>query len=476
MISGWAKAESTAAYLTRFKNVYEPVAFGKTGLSVSPVGFGTYRVTQHDPEHREALALALKSGVNLIDTSTNYMHGSSERLIGDILAELVGKGEIKREEIVVVSKIGYVQGPNLDEARARADAGNAYPDMVEYDESCWHNISPEYIEEQLTQSLNRLGLQTLDVCLLHNPEYYLHTSTDRTEYEARIKKAFEHLEKEVERKRIRYYGISSNTFPEPSNKQEFTSLDRCWEMAVDIKKAHHFAVIQFPLNVFESGAAVNENNSGKTLLERAQELKLATLTNRPFNAGHRGRLVRLTSFSTHDSVDVKGRLHSVMSQVIELENNIPNERLKQNLNWGHLLRDKLGEITDLMQWRELLRMQIPQLHQTLTRVEQQSPGWAREYRLHVSDFLELITMMLENLADEKSQILAQQVVTHAKTLEGPSPLSNKVLRVYRGLSGVNCILVGMRSKKYVLDVLSHSLAPIPEEQSLEVMKEMHHLP
>ncbi len=475
MISGWAKPESTLAYLERHKKSV-PVAFGKTGLSVSPVGFGTYRVTQHDPEHREALQLALKSGVNLIDTSTNYMHGSSERLIGDVLSEMVEKNEIKREEIVVISKIGYVQGPNLDEARARADAGNAYPDMVEYDESCWHNISPEYIEEQLTQSLNRLGLQTLDVCLLHNPEYYLHTSTDRTEYEARIKRAFEHLEKEVERKRIRFYGISSNTFPEPSNKQEFTSLDSCWAMAVDIKKAHHFAVIQFPLNVFEPGATVNENNSGKTLLERAKELKLATLINRPFNAGHRGRLVRLTSFSTHDSVDVKGRMHGVMGQVIELENNIPNERLKQNLNWGHLLRDRLSEISDLMQWRELLRMQIPQLHQTLQRVEQQSPVWAREYRQLVSEFLELITMMLENLAAEKSLILAQQVVTHAKALAPDSPLSNKVLRVYRSLGGVNCILVGMRSKKYVLDVLGHSLEPIPEEQAMKVMKEMHHLP
>src|SRR3954470_2550212 len=112
MISGWAKAEDTKTYLDGFQKLYAPVPFGRTGLSISPIGFGTYRVTQHDPEHREALTLALKSGVNVIDTSTNYMLGSSERLVGDVLGDLFTKGELKREEVVVVTKVGYVQGPN----------------------------------------------------------------------------------------------------------------------------------------------------------------------------------------------------------------------------------------------------------------------------------------------------------------------------------------------------------------------------
>src|SRR5687768_15816373 len=83
---------------------------GSTGLTVSIVGFGGYRTGRSDPTHRAALRAALRAGVNLVDTSSNYMFGDSERLIGEVLAE----GLVPRDEVVVVTKIGYVQGPNLE--------------------------------------------------------------------------------------------------------------------------------------------------------------------------------------------------------------------------------------------------------------------------------------------------------------------------------------------------------------------------
>src|SRR6185295_15810937 len=91
-------------------------ALGSTGLTTSRLGFGGYRIDSDDPEHGEALKKALREGCNLIDTSTNYTDGESERLIGTVLGDLIRKGELKREEIIVVSKIGYVQGSNLTRA------------------------------------------------------------------------------------------------------------------------------------------------------------------------------------------------------------------------------------------------------------------------------------------------------------------------------------------------------------------------
>ena len=55
---------------------------GRTGLTVSALGFGAYRVDSRSPEHRRALEEALKSGCNLVDTSTNYADGESEGGIG----------------------------------------------------------------------------------------------------------------------------------------------------------------------------------------------------------------------------------------------------------------------------------------------------------------------------------------------------------------------------------------------------------
>ena len=51
---------------------------GDTGLFCSPAGFGGYRIHLSIEEHREALKQAIKNGINLIDTSSNYADGSSE--------------------------------------------------------------------------------------------------------------------------------------------------------------------------------------------------------------------------------------------------------------------------------------------------------------------------------------------------------------------------------------------------------------
>jgi len=173
-LAGAATAEATAAYARRQRAAdsgYGPL--GRTGLTCSRVGFGGYRVDDETPEHREALRRALLSGCNLIDTSTNYTNGGSETMVGEVIADLVRQGRMRREEVLVVSKIGYVQGANLELAVRRETEGQPFPEMVKYGEGIWHGIHPEFLADQLPRSLARLQLETLDVCLLHNPEYYL---------------------------------------------------------------------------------------------------------------------------------------------------------------------------------------------------------------------------------------------------------------------------------------------------------------
>ena len=54
---------------------------------MSKIGFGGYRISISSNEHYDALKKALESGVTLIDTSSNYTDGDSERLIGKLLLE-----------------------------------------------------------------------------------------------------------------------------------------------------------------------------------------------------------------------------------------------------------------------------------------------------------------------------------------------------------------------------------------------------
>ena len=103
MITGYATENASADYADR----HAPIAFiplGRTGLTVSQAGFGGYRISSGVGHHEKALSAALRSGINLIDTSANYADGGSETLVGQVLEDLTDKGEVQRDQMIV--KIG----------------------------------------------------------------------------------------------------------------------------------------------------------------------------------------------------------------------------------------------------------------------------------------------------------------------------------------------------------------------------------
>lgn len=435
---------------------------GKTGWSVSPLGFGSYRISADAPEsgaHRAALRLALTrdtNRTNLIDTSTNYGDGASERLIGEILEELNQEGRIRREELFVVSKVGYVQNSNLELARSRAKQGKPYPDMVEFSDQCWHCISPSFIEEQLTASLERLKLKQLDALLLHNPEYYLKAGGEHAEYYRRIEAAFVHLEREVERGRIRWYGISSNTFPEPREAPDYTSLEMVTEIAEKQGPHHHFALIQFPFNLYEPGAALEVNNGAETVLQYARAKDLGTLINRPLNAFSGQEMIRLAEFPAHDGVDVVGQFKEAMDRATVLEASYPGRNLlpAQNIAWGHILRQHAAKLADLDSWKNFQAYRIaPRLENALERLEEHAEfrSWAAQYRKASTRLFETYTAYLESQASFRSDKIAGLLDHLCPELHTSQTLSQKAIRLYRSIPGLDCILLGMRQTQYVLD-------------------------
>ncbi|MBK8434322.1 MAG: aldo/keto reductase [Chloroflexi bacterium] len=160
--------DPTAALTAQFPHIsYRPLA--DTGAWVSAAGFGGYRVEADNPDHLAALRHALRGGINLIDTSANYSDGGSETAVGQIVAE----GILPREQLIIVSKAGYLQGQNYALSQQMQAEGRPFPDLVHYSTGLEHCLHPDFLADQLTRSLGRLGLARLDVFLLHNPEYYL---------------------------------------------------------------------------------------------------------------------------------------------------------------------------------------------------------------------------------------------------------------------------------------------------------------
>lgn len=256
------------------------------------VGFGCYRVSVRSEEHRNALIAALKLKCPLIDTSANYTNGESEELIGEVLHDY------PEFRPIIVTKAGYIQGKNLEIITELNSQGLALEDLVDLGEGLKHSIHPDFLKNQLDNSLKRLQRNSIDIFLLHNPEYYFRIEgATQEKYYSLIEKAFRYLEEEVAKGRIKSYGISSNNFILPITNKEVTDLTRVLSVAKNISSKHHFTTIQFPFNLIEIGALEKLGEYGnQSLLEIAKENNLTTMANRPLNAFTNHQLVRLATY------------------------------------------------------------------------------------------------------------------------------------------------------------------------------------
>ncbi len=501
LLAGHATPEGTAAYAARFAATLGGRGFetlGSTGFTTSRIGFGGYRIEDETPEHAEALAKALLAGCNLIDTSTNYTDGGSERCVGDVLGDLARRGRLRREEVIVVSKIGYVQGQNLALAQDRESAGKPFPEMVKYMDGCWHCIHPEFLADQLVRSLDRLQIETLDVCLLHNPEYFFSDAKRRRagrldalrdEFYRRLREAFAFFETQVAAGRIRWYGVSSNSCTAPADDAEATSLTRMLHAAREAGGAdHHFRVLQLPMNLFESGAALERNNgpnNEKTVLEAASAERIAVLVNRPLNAMAGNGMVRLADFQADEPQVAFEPQRRVVAQ-LEAEfrqdfaprlrspkGGTPPENL---FRWAEELAGLPGHVPGLEQWREIEEHRIaPQVAHVVPALEQALAGQAgekwQEWRDRYLFELDRLLGEVRRQAAARSQTVSAAVAAAvdpalpiARQSEG---LSRKALWVLASTPGVTCVLNGMRQPAYVDDALG-ILAWPPLDQPLKV--------
>lgn len=505
---GCATSGGTAAYAVRMigspgssaERAHGYTALGATGLTTSRLGFGGYRTTTEDPEHREALTKALLSGCNLVDTSTNYMDGDSERLVGSVLSQLVSKGALKRDEIIIVSKIGYVQGANLKAAEAREKAGNPYPEVVKYGDGIWHCLHPEFLDDQLALSLDRLGLQTLDVLLLHNAEYFLSDAkhkgqTDllllREEFYRRLQAAFAYLETQAAAGRLQYYGVSSNTCTAEPGDPEATSLSRMIETARHAAPggAHHFRVLQLPMNLFESGALLTRNTGkdhGQTVLELVQQEQIAILVNRPLNAmpGKGNAMVRLADLPLEPKEtdfdlqrDTIAKLEDEYRQTFapHVQASAQGMPPQDYFRWASELSRIRPLIQNLEHWEQIeYQMIAPHINQVLRALTQHFTGdLAEKWQNWRDRYLPELLRLLRELRREATLKSREKTSALTRILDPLLPesrrhqsLSRKALWILTSTPGVTCVLNGMRTHAYVddsLDVLGWSPAPHVQE-------------
>jgi voltage-dependent potassium channel beta subunit len=151
-------------------------SLGASGLRVSAVSFGAWVTfgNQLDEDRAHAcMRTAFEAGVNFFDNAEAYAYGEAERIMGQVIK----RAGWKRSDLVISTKVFWGgQGPN--------DRG----------------LSRKHVLEGVNASLERLGLDYVDLLFCHRPD--LHTPVEETV------RAMSHL---VNQGKALYWGTSEWT-------------------------------------------------------------------------------------------------------------------------------------------------------------------------------------------------------------------------------------------------------------------------
>ncbi len=402
---------------------------------MSNFAFGTYRVTDENPQHVQAIIDAVEAGVRLIDTSTNYMDGASEKAIAKALRHF---DDTIRDEVEIVSKFGYIQGSNM--LRHKEEP---FEDVVEYSESCFHSISKSFMLDQLEKSLLRLELTQIDCYLLHNPEYYIFNALNKNmpKDEAldnmfdRIFDVFVALEEQVDNGTIKSYGISSNSFSKEHNDDEFLpyeDLITLAEKAAEIagNKTHSFTTIQLPINMLET--------EGLKCATWAKKNGLRVLVNRPLNAQKGELMYRLADY------DESSEYYTHLNELLQVSD---TDELRSLYNMIEQLDDnkhKYGWIGDYDSF--LYSQIIPHIQKSLEGLDEQSFNTMFAY---VDMFLRDYRKMVAYECSKNTRIALKEHFTECSV-----SLQECALKFLSQRENIDYILIGMRKSSYVHDIMA----------------------
>jgi len=230
---------------------------------MSNFAFGTYRISDLNPQHILALKDAISSGIKLIDTSSNYMDGGAERAVG-IALESSG---INRRDIEIVSKY------------------KASQDLSKRLELSLQRLKTNYIDCYMVENIEEFLIDALDKSM--DRDEILDTIYDK------IYTAFLDLETAVREKKILSYGISSESFAQKISSEYFlpyedliSIADRAAQEAGN--EEYHLTTIELPINLLEP--------EGLKCAKWAKEHSLKVLSNRALNAQFDTKMYRLAEY------------------------------------------------------------------------------------------------------------------------------------------------------------------------------------
>jgi D-threo-aldose 1-dehydrogenase len=147
-----------------------------TGVTVTELGFGAAPIGNlysavSDIDAAATVRAAWDSGIRYFDTAPHYGLGLSERRLGTALAEY------PRDEYVVSTKVGRLLVPNPAPTGSDLISGGfAVSDAL----TRQFDYSPDGVRRSLDESLARLGMDRIDIVLVHDPDEHMDEVIEHT--------------------------------------------------------------------------------------------------------------------------------------------------------------------------------------------------------------------------------------------------------------------------------------------------------
>jgi D-threo-aldose 1-dehydrogenase len=147
-------------------------AFGRGGLSVGPYGFGMAPLANLGREVDEEVAMAAldaawRAGVRYFDTAPHYGLGLGERRLGKFLATK------PRDEFILSTKVGRLLVDDQNGVQPDTE-GFAVNSVL----TRRRDYSADGVRRSLDESLDRMGLDRIDVVFVHDPDDYYAEALD----------------------------------------------------------------------------------------------------------------------------------------------------------------------------------------------------------------------------------------------------------------------------------------------------------
>ncbi|RNJ26979.1 aldo/keto reductase [Halosegnis longus] len=251
-------------YRNEFHESFARTYFRRFGDGlVSSVGIGTYlgdATDERDDAYYTAVREALATGVNVIDTAINYRHQRSERVVGRAIAD----SDVDRDAVLLATKGGFVP---FDGERPDDPGRYVREEFSDYEFVRGNCLDPDFVGESLDRSLDNLGVESVDLYYLHNPEMQLEEHDSETVYDM-IEAAFTRLEERAAAGDINHYGVATwEGLRVPATHESYLSLPELVRRARAASDAAgttstHLRALQLPFNVRMADAFTVESHAG----------------------------------------------------------------------------------------------------------------------------------------------------------------------------------------------------------------------